>query len=108
MDTGRIIPSPSGICATFEDLLQNVKLKEKLFWWMCADIKVDPPFYQMNIDEVDYVKFEYRLRHRNLQRERENRVYVQIHNRGIKHAGLSPADKVTVKIFYANVLNSPD
>jgi hypothetical protein len=108
MDTGRIIPSPSGICATFEDLLQNVKPKEKLFWWMCADIKVDPTFYQMNIDEVDYVKFEYRLRHRNLQRDRENRVYVQIHNRGIKPAGQPPADKVTIKIFYANVLNSPN
>jgi hypothetical protein len=102
MDTGRLAPSPSGVRATFEDQLQNVKLKEKLFWWMCADIKVDPPFYQMNIDEVDYVKFEYRLRHRNLQRERENRIYIQVHNRGIKSA-----NNVTVKIFYANLPNIP-
>jgi hypothetical protein len=61
----------------------------------------------MNIDEVDYVKFEYRLRHRNVQRGHLNRVYVQIHNRGIKPAGVPPADKVTVKLLYSNILNSP-
>jgi hypothetical protein len=106
MDTGRISPSSSGITAAFDDLFQNVKLGQKLFWWMCADIKVDPPFYQMDIDEVDYVKFENRLRHRDIKRRHLNRIYLQLHNRGIKSAGLPPADKVTIKLLYANVLNS--
>jgi hypothetical protein len=74
---------------------------------MCADIKVDPPFYQMDIDEVDYVKFENRLRHRDIERGHLNRIYLQVHNRGIKPAGLPPADKVTIKLLYANILNSP-
>jgi hypothetical protein len=106
MDTGRFSPSSSGVTAAFDDLFQNVKLGQKLFWWMCADIKVDPPFYQMDIDEVDYVKFENRLRHRDIKRGHLNRIYLQVHNRGIKPAGLLPADKVTIKLLYANVLNS--
>jgi photosystem II stability/assembly factor-like uncharacterized protein len=106
MDTGRFTPSSSGITAAFEDPLQNVKLEEKLFWWMCADIKIDPPLYQMDINDVDYVKFEQRLRHRALTRGGLNRVYVQIHNRGTKSAGVPPADKVGVKLLYANVINS--
>jgi photosystem II stability/assembly factor-like uncharacterized protein len=106
MDTGRFSPSSSGVTAAFDDLFQNVKLGQKLFWWMCADIKVDPPFYQMDIDEVDYVKFENRLRHRDIERGHLNRIYLQVHNRGIKPAGLPPADKVTIKLLYANVLNS--
>jgi hypothetical protein len=38
-----------------ERLFQNVKLRQKLFWWMCADIN-DPLFYQMNMGD----NFEYR------------------------------------------------
>ena len=107
METGRITPSSSEITATFEDLLQDVELGKKLYWWMCPDIKVDPPFYQIdNIDEVDYVKFESRLRHRSLKRGHKNRVYIQVHNRGTKPAGIPPTDKVIVKILYTNVLNS--
>ena len=54
---------------------------------MCADIKVDPPFYQIDdMDEVDYVKFENRIRNRNLIAGTKNRIYVQVHNRGIKDA----------------------
>jgi hypothetical protein len=60
----------------------------------------------MDIDDVDYVKFEYRLRHRAIAREHINRAYVQIHNRGIKPAGVPPADKIAVKLLHANVLNS--
>jgi hypothetical protein len=65
-----------------------------------ADIKVDSPIYQMNIDDVDYVAFETRLQHRNPQKGRVNRIYVQVHNRGVKSA-----DNVTVKILYADISN---
>ena len=98
MDTGRFTPSLDSTTAAFEDLLQNVKLGNSLSWSMCADIKVDSPFYQMNVDDVDYVAYETKLQHRDPQRGRVNRVYVQVHNRGIKSA-----DNVTVKIFYADI-----
>jgi hypothetical protein len=49
---------------------------------MWADINVDPPYYQMNVDEVDSVKL-YIGKHRNIRLGCENR-YIQIHNRGIK------------------------
>jgi hypothetical protein len=46
---------------------------------------------------VDYLAFETKLAHRNPQRTVTNRVYVQIHNRGIQ-----PGTSVTVKILYAD------
>ena len=124
MDTGRFIPSLSGVMkSSFEDPLRNIKFLDEdgnlefdgydqLFWWMCADIKVDPPYYQMEIDAVDYVKFEYRIRNKNLKGGKEgerikNRIYVQIHNRGIKNAG-EKGDKVTIMLLYASVINSPN
>lgn len=102
VDTGRATPSPSGVPAPFEDPLQHVNLGDTLWWWQCADIKIDslegsPLSYQMNVDDVDYVAFESKLEHRNPQRGRVNRVYVQVLNRGIK-----AASNVTVKIMYAN------
>ena len=119
MDTGRFIPSSSGTeKSPFEDPLRNITYDNNtiltfegtdyLFWWMCADIKVDTPFYQIDIDEVDYVKFEYRLRDMNVKEGCTNRIYVQVHNRGIKDAG-DPSDKdknVIIKLFYAKVLSS--
>jgi len=45
---------------------------------------------------VDYLAFETRLAHTNAQRTATNRVYVQVHNRGIQ-----PAAAVTVKLLYA-------
>jgi hypothetical protein len=48
---------------------------------MCADIKVDTPFYQIDIDDVDYAKFENRLRSMNFKKGCKNRIYVQVHNR---------------------------
>jgi photosystem II stability/assembly factor-like uncharacterized protein len=112
MDTGRFVPSSSGSeKSPFEDRLRNITYNDKanlkfegfdyLFWWMCADIKVDTPFYQIRIDEVDYVKFEYRIKSRNLKAGCTNRIYVQVHNRGIKDAGV-----VMIKLFYAKVLNN--
>ena len=102
MDTGRSSPSPSGVAAGFEDPLQYVTLGSPQYWWMCADIKVDAlegtvPAYQMPVAAVDYVVFENKLQHRNAQRGRVNRVYVQVHNRGIQAAA-----NVTVKLYYAD------
>ena len=75
---------------------------------MCPDIKIDSPkgplsLYQFEIiDDVDYVKFEHRLQHRNPKRGRWCNIYVQIHDRGIQ-----PVVKdVIVKLFYANVLEN--
>ncbi len=102
MDTGRLTPSPLGVPAAFEDPLQQVALGDQVQWWQCADVKIDalqgsPLSFQMNVADVDYVAFESKLAHRNPQRSRVNRVYVQVHNRGIQ-----PAASVTVKIFYAD------
>jgi hypothetical protein len=78
VDTGRSSPSPSGIVAPFEDPLQYVSLGDSLWWWQCADAKVDalegsPLSYQMSVDDVDYVAFESKLAHRNPQRGNVNR-----------------------------------
>jgi photosystem II stability/assembly factor-like uncharacterized protein len=103
MDTGRLTPSPLNVSAAFDDTLQRVSLGDVLTWSMCADIKVDalegfPPSYQMNVEDVDYIAFESRLYHRDPKRGRINRVYVQVHNRGIKSA-----DNVSIKILYADI-----
>jgi photosystem II stability/assembly factor-like uncharacterized protein len=102
MATARQLPTPSGVTAAFADPLQLVALGDSLWWWQCADIKVDalegtPPTYQMPVASVDYVAFEARLQHRNAQRGRVNRVYVEVHNRGI-----AAAANVTVKLLFAN------
>ena len=102
MDTARVSPSPAGIAAAFDDPLQGVTLGDPLWWWQCADIKVDalsgvPPTYQLPVAGVDYVAFESALEHRNAQRGRVNRIYVQVHNQGI-----SPAAGVVVKVLWAD------
>jgi photosystem II stability/assembly factor-like uncharacterized protein len=102
MDSGRSSPSPSGVAAGFEDPRQYVTLGAPQYWWTCADIKVDAlegagPAYQMPVPAVDYVAFESELQHRNAQRGRVNRVYVQVHNRGIQAAA-----NVTVKLYFAD------
>ncbi|HUL72264.1 MAG TPA: hypothetical protein VLT86_04135 [Vicinamibacterales bacterium] len=101
MATGRTLPTPS-VTAAFADPLQYVALNDPLWWWQCADIKVDalegtPPNYQMPVAAVDYAAYESKLQHRNAQRGRVNRVYVQLHNRGI-----TPGANVTVKLLYAD------
>ena len=101
MSTARIIPTPSPLIASFEDLLQHVSVGDQLWWWQCADAKVDAQDtshnYQMPIASVDYVAYETKLEHNDPQRGVINRVYVQVHNRGIQ-----TASNVTVKILYAN------
>lgn len=102
MDSARVFPTPSNIPSAVEDPLQFVALSSPQWWWMCVDAKVDalegsPPSYQMPAAAVDYLAFEAKLQHRNPQRGRVNRVYVQVHNRGFQ-----PAANVRVKILYAD------
>jgi photosystem II stability/assembly factor-like uncharacterized protein len=100
MDAGRLTPSPSGLASAWEDPGRQVSLGDPLFWWNCADVKVDSPvggLYQMPVASVDYVSFETALEHRNPQRGTLNRVYVQVQNRGVL-----PASNVIVKILYAD------
>ncbi len=102
LSTGRILPAPSPVTACFEDPRQHVALGDELWWWQCVDVKIDAPApvthdYQLPVAEVDYFAFETKLAHRDPQRGVVNRVYVQVHNRGIQ-----PAPNVTVKILYAD------
>ena len=102
MESGRDAASATGTTAGFDDPLQHVVAGSTLYWFMCADIKVDalegnPPAYQMAPSDVDYVAFERWLQHRNPRRGNVNRVYVQLHNRGVR-----PANGVTVKLLAAN------
>jgi hypothetical protein len=107
MHTGRGTP-PSGSPSVIEDLLQHIALNDQVYWWQCADAKVDamegsPPSFQFAISDVDFVTYEATLSHRDPQRGRTNRIYVQAHNRGIQAAD------VTVKILYADATaNLPD
>jgi photosystem II stability/assembly factor-like uncharacterized protein len=102
MATGRQTPTPAPVTAAFEDPLQYVSLGAQLWWWRCADIKVDAlegtvPSFQMPIAAVNYLVFESKLQHRNPQRGNVNRVYVQVHNRGF-----APGANVTVKLLSAD------
>ncbi len=92
--------------AAFADRLQHVALGDSMQWWHCADIKIDAPSYvipeglrlsdlQATVGEMDYVVFERGLEHRSPYPGRINRVYVQVHNRGVQ-----PAHDITVKVFY--------
>jgi photosystem II stability/assembly factor-like uncharacterized protein len=101
MDTARNAP-PSDAVAAFADPLQGVQRGDYLAWWMCADAKIDspegtPPSYQMPVAAVDYVAFESALAHRSVKRGRVNRVYVQVHNRGI-----ATAEDTVVKALVAD------
>ncbi len=101
MHTGRRSSSASE-SAAFADPLQYVSLGDPVWWWQCADIKIDAlegtsPAYQMNVADVDYATFESKLAHRNPQGGNINRAYIQVHNRGIQ-----PATNVTAKILYAD------
>lgn len=102
MDTGRLSPSPDDVAAAFADPLHHVALGDRLWHWMCADIKVDAPegatpAYQMDVADVDYVAFEHVLEHRRIQPGKVNRVYAQLHNRGYETARAA-----IVKLVYTN------
>ena len=101
MDTARVFPTPNATAA-WDDPLHYVTLGSDLYWWMSADVKVDAlegatPAYQMPVSQVDYIQYETKLQHRNAQRGRVNRVYVQMQNRGFQ-----PAANVHVKLLYAD------
>jgi photosystem II stability/assembly factor-like uncharacterized protein len=105
MDTGRLRPSSSDVPSAWEDPSRQVNLGDPLFWWNCADVKVDSPVggsYQMPVASVDYIAFEAALEHRNPQRGTVNRVYVQVHNRGAL-----PASNVVVKISCTDAAPGP-
>jgi len=87
MDSGKISPTLNDVRAAFDVPLQEIRRNEILNRWMCPDIKIDAPdpisqSYQMVIDDVDYVAFEYRLANRTPVKGKINHIYVQIHNRG--------------------------
>jgi photosystem II stability/assembly factor-like uncharacterized protein len=105
VDTGRRLPSPSGINDPFS-------IGSVTHWWQCTDIKVDAPSYQTPTPAaVDFELFEddhgvaaAGLIHENAQRGKIARVYVQLHNRGSK-----PATNAAVKVFFADAsLGLPD
>ena len=97
MHTGRY-NSAAAATAAFEDPLRFVSLNDSLFWWQCADIKTDaPPGFQYPPAAVDYLVFETSLQHENPEKGNQNRVYVQVHNRGPVIA-----TNVTVKIMVAS------
>ncbi len=105
MDIGRFASSSSVVNAAFEDEFQNISFGEPLSWWMCADIKIDSlkefgnqlQYQIRDPDSIDYVKFERQLHQGKPIRGRVNRVYVQIHNRGIRSA----EKDAKVKLLYA-------
>lgn len=101
MSTGRIVPAPAPVVAPFEDPLQQVALGESLWWWQCADAKIDAldsgnNYQTATVSAVDYLLYETKLEHRDPQRGKLNRIYVQVHNRGIQ-----TASNVTVKVLHA-------
>lgn len=96
MDDGRTSSGPS-VPAGWEDATRFIALNDPCYWWQCADIKTDaPPAWQLSPAEVNYLNFETRLVHEHPERGNQNRVYVQVHNRG----PLAASD-VTVKVMTA-------
>ena len=89
LDSGRVQPTPSA----------NHPFDAALWagHWQSEDIKVDAPepnFQTTNIVS-DYVAFA-SLQHRTARRNRTNRFYVQVHNRGV-----NVAHNVQVRAFFA-------
>jgi hypothetical protein len=96
MDTGRSL-SNAPVPAAWEDPTRYIALNDTCYWWHCADIKTDaPPSWQLQPSEVNYLNFETRLTHENPEKGNQNRVYVQLHNRGPL-----PANDITVKVMTA-------
>jgi hypothetical protein len=89
LDSGRVQPTPSAV-HPFDSSL----------WvghWQSEDIKVDgpEPNFQTTNAVDNYVGFA-SLQHRTARRNRTNRFYVQVHNRGI-----NIAHNVQVRAFFA-------
>ncbi|MDT0484697.1 WD40/YVTN/BNR-like repeat-containing protein [Streptomyces doebereineriae] len=94
LDSGRVQPSPSGVADPFDPS----PTPGTMWWWQSPDILVDAPEpnYQTTNPVGDYVALT-QLAHRTARRDRTNRFYVQVHNRGV-----SPATNVRVRAFLAD------
>jgi hypothetical protein len=92
LDTGRVQPSPEASQHPFDPTIG-------VHHWQSVDIKVDAPEpdFQTTSPVTDYVSFESDVQHRNPRRNRTNRFYVQVHNRGV-----NKATNVQVRAFFAN------
>ena len=104
VDTGRLSPSPSDVDDPFH-------LGSKAFWFQSPDIKIDSPSFQRpSASDIDFevfaddesmlddgIQFADGLQHESPQRNRTVRVFIQVHNRGVK-----AALNVSVKVFFAN------
>lgn len=90
LDTGRRLPSPEGTPHPF-DPTRNA------WHWQSEDVKVDgpEPSFQTATPVDNYVDFTL-LAHRTVRRERTNRFYALVHNRGI-----GKATNVVVRAFFA-------
>lgn len=96
MDTGRA-PSGATVPAAWDDPTRYIALNDPCNAWNCADIKNDaPPTWQLLPSQENYLNFETRLIHEDPEKGNQNRVYVQVHNRGPL-----AASNVTVKIMVA-------
>jgi photosystem II stability/assembly factor-like uncharacterized protein len=96
MDTGRA-PSGATVAAAWEDPTRYIALNDPCNAWNCADIKNDaPPTWQLQPNQENYLNFETKLIHEDPEKGNQNRVYVQVHNRGPL-----AANNVTVKIMVA-------
>ena len=94
MHTGRP-PSDTPATAAWSEPTRHVTLNSSCYWWECADIKTDsPPVFQLSPSEVTYLNFETRLRHESPRMGNQNKIYVQVHNRGPL-----PSSDVTVKVM---------
>ncbi|WP_251067259.1 glycosyl hydrolase [Streptomyces sp. ISL-36] len=94
VDSGRVQPSPSGVADPFDPS----PTPGTMWWWQSPDILVDAPEpnYQTVTPVSDYVALT-RITHRTARRDRLNRFYVQVHNRGV-----STATNVRVRAFLAD------
>ncbi|MFC9294598.1 WD40/YVTN/BNR-like repeat-containing protein [Streptomyces sp. NPDC057010] len=94
LDSGRVQPSPSGVADPFDPS----PTPGTMWWWQSPDILVDAPEpnYQTPSPVDDYVALT-TIAHRTARRDRLNRFYVQVHNRGV-----SAATNVRVRAFLAD------
>jgi hypothetical protein len=95
VDTGRVLPSPDNLPHPFVPTTF-------VHHWQSPDIKVDaeegsPTAYQTAAVIDNYVDFEAAIQHRTGRRNRTNRFYVQVHNRGV-----AKATNVQVRGFFAD------
>lgn len=109
VDTGRCLPSPV-------DCVDPLSTHSIAWWWQSPDVKIDAPtFVRSALDDVDFEVFEddvtmfdrgidfaSGLRDDPTHPDRPVRVYVQVHNRGVR-----TARNVAVRVFFANAAVAP-